>query len=227
MLFALRHPAALLGLVLGFTVGCYVRVVVGRLLVRSRGRLHAVGRAGALHGVSRPAAWLDPFGVVAAVLSGIGWAPRQEAGYGKTGRLWTLAVGAVVAHAAVAAAGFAVYHAMGGSLIQLKFASTVDLLHGSVFIGMPGREQAALAFAVENVGCGLLSIVPIPPLETGVAAWTQFPRSPGVRRAAYHALEEQWGVAALLVLLLLPLAGGQPILLAAVGAVGDHILAAL
>jgi hypothetical protein len=39
------------------------------------------------------------------------------------------------------------------------------------------------------------------------------PRSPGARRFAYRLLEEAWGVAVVLLFLLLPLAGQQPLLL--------------
>ena len=48
--------------------------------------------------------------------------------------------------------------------------------------------------------------------------------NPGARRIAYHLLEEAWGVAALLVLLLLPLGGNRPVLLAVLDAVGDPLL---
>jgi hypothetical protein len=64
-----------------------------------------------------------------------------------------------------------------------------------------------------NLACGLLALLPIPPLELGVLLWSRLPRSPGARRLAYHLLEEQWGVAVVLLFLLLPLAGQQPLLL--------------
>jgi len=50
------------------------------------------------------------------------------------------------------------------------------------------------------------------------------PRSPGARRTAYHLLDEAWGVAAVLVLLLLPIAGQLPALLAVLNAVADPLL---
>ena len=84
--------------------------------------------------------------------------------------------------------------------------------------------QILLGFAMVNLGCGLLRLVPIPPLEMGVLLWSRLPHGPGSRRVAYHLLEEAWGVAVLIVLLLVPLAGQQPLLLAVLSAVADPLL---
>ena len=227
MLFALRHPAVLLGLVLGFAAGCLLRVVVARLVARPRRPVRSLSAPGPLRGVTSARSWLDPFGVIAFVLSGVGWAPPQEAPRHRTGRLWALAVTAVASHAALAAVGLLAFRAAGGALASLTFIPTVDVLHGSSDFGLTVAQQVTLGFAIENIGCGLLSIVPIPPLETGVAAWSQFPTTVGARRWAYRVLEEQWGVAVILLFLLLPLGGDQPPLLSAIGAVSDHILHAL
>jgi hypothetical protein len=227
LIFALRHPAVLLGLAAGFAVGALLRVSAQRLLLRRRGAVRSLSAAGPLRGVTSPRAWLDPFGVVAVVLAGVGWAPRAEPTPRTAGRRWGLAVSAVLTHGLLAAAGLAVFVAVGGDRALLPFTSTASVLHGSPQAAVTTAQQVALGFALENLGCALLSIVPIPPLETGVAAWSQFPTSAGARRLAYRVLEEQWGVAVLLVLLLLPLAGQQPVLLSLVGTVGDQILHAL
>lgn len=215
MLFALRQPATLLGLVLGFAVGCFLRVAAQRL---------AVGGRRSLTSVTAPRSWLDPFGVVAALLAGIGWSPRPELARGRPRQVWSMVVIAVAVHAVLAAVGLAAYLAAGGLRLTLPFTSTVAVLHGSQVFATTFAQRVALAFGIENLGCGLLALVPIPPLELGVALWSTLPRSAGSRRLAFHVLEEQWGIGLLLVLLLIPLAGEQPALLQLVGAAGDHIL---
>jgi hypothetical protein len=93
-----------------------------------------------------------------------------------------------------------------------------------VLSSQPAGAQILLGFAMVNIGCGLLRLVPLPPLEAGVLLWSRLPRSPGSRRMAYHLLEEAWGVAILLALLLIPLAGQQPVLLAVLNAAADPLL---
>lgn len=218
MLFALRQPATLLGLVLGLAVGCYLRVVVQQLYVGGRRSVPSVTAA---------RSWLDPFGMVAALLAGIGWSPRPVLGHGKPRQAWVVVVITVVVHGVLAAAGLAAYLAAGGLRVTLPFASTVAVLHGSQIVTTSFSQRVALGFGIENLACGLLALVPIPPMDLGVALWSALPRSAGSRRMAYRVLEEQWGIAILLVLLLLPLAGEQPVLLQLVGSIGDRILNAI
>jgi hypothetical protein len=134
----------------------------------------------------------------------------------------------------LAAAGFAAYLAAGGSRSALAFlgsvgfsSGSVTVLHGSQGIAETIAQRATLGFAMECLAMSLLSLVPIPPLATGVAVWSQFPRTPGSRRLAYHLLEEQWGIAVILVFTLIPLVGQEPALLALIGTVSDDILRAL
>ena len=225
MLFALRQPAILLGLVLGFLVGVMLRAALQRRLSSSRLRVagHAprrpVGRsAGALW-----ATYLDPYGAVAAVVAGVGWGSRSWVRGGRSGSAVAPILAALAVHAVLAAIGFAAYHAAGGPPVFGHGVSVSDVLHGSVRFGSAGADVAA-GFAMENVGCGLLALVPLPPLELGVLAWSRLPRSPGARRVAYHLLDEAWGVAVVLVGLLLPLAGQPPALLALIDIVADPLL---
>jgi hypothetical protein len=218
VLFALRQPATLLGLVLGYAAGCFLRVVAQRLVVGGRG---------ALRSVTAPQSWLDPFGLVAVLLSGLGWTPRPVLRHGRPRQAWWMVLVTLVVHGALAAVGLAGYVAAGGAQQLLPFVSTISVLHGSQIIAGTGLERIALGFGVINLGCGLLSLVPIPPLELGVALWSTLPRSPSARRLAYRVLEEQWGIAVILLLLLLPLAGEQPLLLQLVATFSDRILSAL
>ena len=223
MIFALKHPAMLLGLLLGFVVGVSLTAMAQRWVLQPRGlhrgRLSAVGS----RGFGRPrlgwAAYLDPYGAVAAVMSGTGWGARVDGRRKRHGDVLVLAA-ALVVHAALRGAGLAAYVAAGGDLPGLDGLQISDVLHGEFDIGA-GRD-ITLAFALVNLACGVLALVPIPPLEMGVIVWSRLPKSPGARRVAYRALEEPWGVVVVL-LLLLPLFGGTAPLLAVVNAVGDGL----
>ena len=228
MIFALRHPAVLLGLLVGFLVGVALHASLQRGLASGfssslgglrpgrRGRLRPV-RAGGGRGFPRPsagwAAYLDPYGTVAAVLAGVGWGARPQARRGGRGSDVAMLLAALVAHGALAVAGFAAFNAAGGDYRIFSALDATVILHGSLTFGQTGQDVAA-GFGMINLACGLLALLPIPPLELGVILWSRLPRTPGPRRFAYHLLEEQWGVAVVLVLLLLPLAGQQPLLLA-------------
>jgi hypothetical protein len=220
VLYALRHPAILLGLVIGFLLGVILRAALQQRVVAGR-RLRV---AGASRGPRPPwTSYLDPYGAVAAVISGAGWgarvAPRSMRG---ARALAPLGV-ALGVHAVFAAVGFAAYRALNGPPVLGYVVTVSDVLHGSVALGSTAA-QVAVGFAVVNLACGLLALVPIPPLELGVVLWSRLPRTAGARRFAYHLLEEAWGIVIVLVGLLLPLAGQPPFLLALIDTVANPIL---
>jgi hypothetical protein len=222
VIFALRHPAVLLGLLVGFLVGVILRASVQRWLasgsgLRRRGRLRPVG-VGRRSGFPQPAAgwssYLDPYGSVAAAIAGVGWGARVPARRKGRGSDVAMLLAALVVHGALAVAGVAAFKAAGGDwhvFGSSGFAATT-VLHGSQAANSTAQSVTA-GFALINVACGLLALLPIPPLELGVILWSRLPRSPGARRFSYHLLEEQWGIAVVLLFLLLPLAGQQPLLL--------------
>lgn len=222
MIFAIRQPAVLAGLLLGFLLGVALRAATQRRLGEKK-RLRVAGRRSA----RRPwSAYLDPFGTVAAVLSGVGWGPRPVLRTRGRGSDWSMTLAALGVHAVLAAAGLAAFLAVGGTRLDLHAISVGSVLHGDVSGGTVG-EKVTLGFGIENLACAVLALVPIPPLEAGFVVWSRVPRSPGARRFAYHLLEEQWGVAVLLVLLLIPLAGELPALLALINAIGNAVLGAV
>jgi hypothetical protein len=240
VIFALSQPAALLGLLAGFIVGIAARAAVQRAVTRTGSRGSSIGGAGLRSSmrrgfrrrlrpvggsVRRPRTGiqLDPYGTVAAVISGVGWGPPAPLRPGRRPGPLPL-IAAVAVHAALAAAALAVYVSAGGIRDLLHVVNLSALLHGDDVSLLSVGQRIALGFAATNLACGLLALVPIPPLEAGVWLWSRLPRSPGARRMAYHLLEEAWGVAALLVLVLLPLGGGRPVLLAVLDAVGDPLL---
>jgi hypothetical protein len=219
MLFALGQPGVLLGLLLGYLVGMFAQVWTQRLVVGGRR---------SLRGVTRPQLWLDPFSAVGALLGGIGWPPRQELDRRRPSLPFLLVVVSVAVELVLTVVGGVGYKLAGGTRLSLHVVSTVDVIHGNQFIFVTTfAQKVALGFGIESLACGLLALVPIPPLPLGVWLWSALPRTPGARRLAYHLLEEQWGVAVLLVLLLVPLGGRQPALLALVAAVADPILHSL
>jgi hypothetical protein len=226
VLYALRQPATLLGLVLGYIAAMVA--VAGVVSLVQRPTRSPVP-------FWHPRAWLDPFAAVAAVLAGTGWAPRPEVrrGFGKSQQrqLWTVAVVSVAVPAMLGAAGIAAYAASAGRG-GLKVMDSLVVLHmptgGDQFVQLIApttAEKIALGFGIEGLAIAILSLVPIPPLPTGVALWTALPRTPGSRRVAYHLLEEHWGVVALLALIIVPLGGGgQTPLLSLVTTILDAIL---
>lgn len=231
MIFALNEPATLLGLALGFLVGVCLRAALQRRLsgvARPRGRapLRAVGARRVPTPRAGWAAYLDPYGTVAAVIGGAGWGARPAARAGK----WTdvrMLGAAVITHALLAVVGLALFQAAGGPTEALGAVVDVsDILHGNLQ-GLPTDQAVALGFGMMNLGCALLALLPIPPLEMGVVLWGRLPRTPGARRVAFHLLEESWGVAIVLVLLLLPLGGQLPLLLVLIDALADPLLGLL
>jgi hypothetical protein len=232
VIYALGHPSILLGLLAGFLIGVPARAALQRVVtrpggLRRRGRLSAVGHRRTRLGWP---GYLDPFGAVAVLLSGVGWGPRVEARRTPMTDVLMLLV-ALAVHGALTALGLAAFALADGALSGVGLIDVSSVLHGDGIVALVtaggAARNVALGFAMVNLACGILTLVPIPPLELGVILWSRLPRSPQTRRIAYHVLEEQWGVAVLLVLLLLPLAGHPPALLAVVNAIGRPILEAL
>lgn len=223
MLFALRQPAILLGLAAGFVLGVVIRAAAQRRLAAGGGlRRTRMRRVGAAH--HQPwTGYLDPYGVVAAVVAGVGWGARVPQRSGRTATMLLPLVAALVVHGVLAAAGFAAYRASSGPEVLGTLVPASDVLHGSVALGSTAA-QVAVGFGVVNLACGLLALVPIPPLELGVVVWSRLPKTAGARRFAYHLLEEAWGVLIVLVGLLLPLAGQRPVLLALIDIVANPLL---
>jgi hypothetical protein len=223
VLFALRHPAILLGLLIGFVVGVTIRAVLQQRVASGR-RLRAAGSRGPARGPWT--SYLDPYGVVAAVVAGVGWGARVQQRSSRGPRAFAPLLVALAVHAVLAVIGFAAYRGLSGTQVQGLLGNGVDasdVLHGSLALGSTAA-QVAVGFAVENLACGLLALAPIPPLELGVLLWSRLPRTPAARRFAYHLLEEAWGVLVVLVALLLPLAGQQPALLALIDILAAPLL---
>jgi hypothetical protein len=218
VLFALGQPATMLGLLAAFLLGSFLQTAGQRLVIGGRR---------SLVGIKHAQLWLDPYAAVAAVLGGAGWAPRQDLDRRRPNLPLLLALVSVAIEGVLAAVGAVGFQLVGGPTKLLTFISTFDVIHGHQLIVTSFVQRFALGFAVESLACALLALVPIPPLPLGVWLWSVLPRSDGPRRLAYRLLEEQWGILDILVLLIIPLAGQQPALVALIAAAADPIMHAL
>ncbi|HEX3900845.1 MAG TPA: hypothetical protein VHW74_16960 [Mycobacteriales bacterium] len=224
MLYALRQPGILLGLALGFAVSMLALSAATRLLNRKTRYPRPFWD---------PQSWLDPYGVVAALLGGTGWAPKPEArrGFGRTQhrQLWLITLVSVLVPGIVGAVAIAGYAALIGHG-ALAIMQSYSVLHGddfAKFIAPTIGEKILLGIGIESLTIAVLALFPIPPLPMGVAAWTVFPRTPGARQLAYRLLEEYWGIVVLLVLFVIPFSNQGPLLLFADTSIVDSILHAI
>jgi len=228
VLYALRHPVALAALAVGFVLAAAVHVVARAALARATGQLAALPEGRRPFDLRQQ---LDPFGVVALLLAGVGWVhPLRTPGRwrARRGRRIGLALSGSLANLVVGCAGFIGYRAMaGGQLASL--AANVELkaqLQGSL-VAVTTAEQFLLALALANLATGVLALVPIPPLEGSDVLFTLAPPNHGWQRARYYLAEQNWGVALVGLLLLLPIAGNEPPLLSLLGSLLRPLLAAL
>ena len=83
---------------------------------------------------------------------------------------------------------------------QVATPVSPGVLHGTFDVGRTAARDIALGFALVNLACGVLALIPIPPLEMGVIVWSRIPRTPGPRRKLAGDLSER----ELAVLRLLP-----------------------
>ena len=234
MLYALREPLAFVALVAGFLVAILVRGLAQAWTARLFGvRSFEFRRREKpdlrIHG--------DAFGAVGAALAGLGWgsaAPIEEidarARHGRMrGRgLWR--IGAVLAAGplACAALGTALLFAGGVTATHselIQFTSTTDYLHAKngltdVFGAGP---TMLLCAGVATLGVAFLAVVPVPPLDGGRFLLAVAPASPGWQRVRYWG-EQNWGVAVLLGLLLIPLSSDGSLLLVLFDAAAGPLL---
>jgi Zn-dependent protease len=158
--------------------------------------------------VPDPRRHLDPFGTIAAAIAGVGWSRQTEVARRRaSARLVVVLLSGTVANAAVGVAALVGSRLAGG---VLRSGSLIDLQRGTA----DGRTLtgALYLFGLTNVGLALLSLVPLPPLPGGRLLLGLAPRSAGWQKAEYHLVEQNIGVGALLVGLLIPLGGPQPLL---------------
>jgi Zn-dependent protease len=209
VLYALEHPASLLVLLASFVIGvtarCTLQSVLADRLGDRRPRLEQ-------RLTPDPRRHLDPFGGLAAAVSGLGWGKPVEL-------LDRRRRGAVVA---VALAGPALNIVLGAAaLLAWRFAYFPDgaptptqasygLQHGADLSGVYGSGSLLLV-GLSQLYLGVLALVPLPPLDGGRLMLALAPPTLGWQKARHYLVEQNIGVVVLLVALILPL-GGQLLL---------------
>lgn len=209
MLYALRTPLLFAALLLGLVVGAVAHGLAQALVGVRHG-----DRAARSRRTVDPRRHLDPFGTVAAAIAGVGWArPLEPDGWRpRPGRVGAVVAAGAGANLVLAAAALAGYVAAGGDGAALGQLGISDVVLGRAVPADP-LQTVLLGFGIENLAIGLLSLVPLPPLDGGRLLFALAPRSRGWQQAEYRLVEQNWGLGVLLVLLLIPLAAGVPLLL--------------
>jgi len=205
VLYALGQPVDFVLLVLSFVVA-----VTLHGFVQARAAVRAGERTAAEQGRLKPdpRRQVDPFGAIAAAISGLGWSRQVvPAGRLSRGRLVAVLLAGTVVNAVVGVAALLAFRALGGPPVG---GSTLVLQRGAG--GGDPLLVVLYLFGLSNVFLAALSLVPLPPLPGGTLLFALAPRSTGWQRARYRLIEQNLGVAVLLVLLLIPLGGPQALL---------------
>lgn len=206
MLYALGDPVSFLLLAASFLVAVTLHGWVQALIAvrtgdnrpRQEGRLRP-----------DPRRHVDPFGAVAGLIAGFGWArPVEAPDRRRRGALLGVLLSGPLLNLALAAASLVVFRLLYGGGVWSVSASLLQ--HG--VRGETLAVRAALLFGLMNLYVGLLSLVPLPPLDGGRLLFALAPRSIGWQKAAYQLVDNNVGIVVLLLLLLLPLGGPQALL---------------
>jgi Zn-dependent protease len=223
VLFALEHPASLGVLLVSFLVGltahgwvqCWVAERFGDRRPRLEGRLKA-----------DPRRHIDPFGGVAALLSGLGWAlPVQVSDRRRRGRLLAVTLSGPAVNVLLGIGALLVWRATSGPADVLVGGAASALQHGLPTGYAPG--YLLLLAGTSQLYLGALSLVPLPPLDGGRLLFGLAPRTQGWLRAEHQLVDRNIGVAALLALLIIPLGGPVPVLPQLLDTVLSPLVAAL
>jgi Zn-dependent protease len=203
VLYALGEPLSFVVLIASFLVAVTLHGWVQAL---------AAGRAGVRRTADGrtqpdPRRHVDPFGAVAAAIAGVGWArPVEPPDRRRRGALVAVLLSGAAANLVVGFAVLAAFRVVAGAVTG---ASVVQLQYG---VGLAPLPTLLLLFGLMNVYVGLLSLVPLPPLDGGRLLFALAPRTSGWQKAEYQLDERNIGVAVLLALLLIPLGGPQALL---------------
>jgi len=220
LLFALGQPAAFAGLLIGFVLALLLRAVAIRLVGRSVG-IVASGESVR----PRPREDLDAFGAVAAAVGGAGWGriidvdevPRWR-GRGRAALVF--AAGPIVTVLA-AQVVFLAFRVLYGDDVGFVLLDPSDVLRGQFEATFD--VQVLLSIAVALLGFGILSLLPIPPLDGFGLLWSA-QRNPGAGMQGYRLWfqEKNLGVVILLACCFFPLS--YPLLLVPIDLLGGIFL---
>ena len=207
MLYALAHPFALSVLLVSFLVGVVLHGWVQALLAASFGdaRIRLEQRTS-----PDPRRHIDPFGAVAAAISGLGWAlPVSLPDRRRTTHVLAVALSGSAVNIGIGSGLLVGYGVLYGP--SPEGALSLLLQRGSSAAGQPAALALLLA-GLSQLYLGALSLLPVPPLDGGRLLLALAPRTAGWQRAEFRLVEQNIGVGVLLALLLIPLGGPQPLL---------------
>ena len=205
MLYALGDPVSLVLLLLSFVVAVTLHGWVQSVVATKAGL-----RQPAAEGRTKPdpRRQIDPFGAVSAAIAGIGWAkPVDPPDRRNRGALVRVLLSGAVTNLLVGLGALVAMGALYGGL----WTSAPSRILQSGIDGDLGAV-ALLFLGLANLLTGLLSLVPIPPLDGGRLLFGLAPRTPGWQKAEHQLDERNIGVAVLLALMLIPLGGPQALL---------------
>ena len=207
MLLALRNPLSFVILLVGFLVAITLHGWVQALVARRQGDRTVVqeGRT-----TPDPRRHVDPFGAVALALGGLGWSRPLHAEVRRTKQQVLVLALLGTAAPVVVGAGLLVAHRLAYGPVALADVPYL-LQHGVQGTAQPG-QQALVLGGLSLLYLGFLNLVPLPPLDGGRLLLAYAPQSLGWQKARYQLVENNVGLVALLVLLLLPVGGSTPLL---------------
>jgi Zn-dependent protease len=223
VLYALSHPLSLLVLLTSFVVGLTAHGAVQAWIARRMGDRRVVleGRVSA-----DPRRHVDPFGAVAALISGLGWVQPVDAPWGRRrNRVVLLSLAGPAVNVLAGVALLLAWRVAYGPADEFSGGAAYALQHGLATDAAPGA--LLLLAGASQLYLGVLSLVPLPPLDGGRLLFALAPRSHGWQRAEHQLVERNIGVAVLLALLVIPLGGPVPILPQLLDVILDPVLSLL
>jgi Zn-dependent protease len=157
-----------------------------------------------------PRRHVDPFGAIAGLIGGFGWArPLEPSGLRRRrGALIASCLAGPLANLVLAGVALVGYRSTTG---HPPLVVSAAVLRDGFPLGGAG-QRGLLLFGLMNLYVGILSLVPLPPMDGGRLLFGLAPRSRSWQQAEYHLVEQNIGLVAILLLMLLPLGGPQPLL---------------
>ena len=204
MLRALGSPPSFVGLLAGFIVSVVVLAYAQATAARALGDRAALRRLGGIRRV------IDPFGAVAAALAGPGWGVAPEIPLRSRGRLAVALLAGPVAVALAGGLALLGFVGAGGSAAILAGHGPGDAING---VALPAAQAFFAAMCLQTLGMAVLALVPLPPLPGWRLLELLSTGSLGWQRARHYLVDNNLGVLALLILLILPLGGTTPLLI--------------
>ena len=207
MLYSLGDPLSLVLLLIGFALALTVHGVVQALVASRFGDRRPVEEG---RGSLDPRSHLDPFGAVAALIAGVGWAkPVDPPDRRRRGPMVAVLISGAVADIVLGLLTLLALRLVVGPVAGL--GSYAVLLQQGVNAD-DLLAQVLLLLGLSLLFFGALALVPLPPLPGGRLLFGLAPQTSGWQKAEHQLVERNIGVAVLLALLLIPLGGPLPLL---------------